>query len=60
VAAVASVALVTALIYALRELVPVVSTGVVYILAVLFVSSFWGLWMGLLTARTGSRSPSSS
>lgn len=42
----ASVALVTAVIFALREVVPVVSTGVVYILAVLFVSSFWGLWLG--------------
>ena len=49
-AAAGSVALVTALIYGLRELVPVVSTGVVYMLAVLFVSSFWGLWAGLLTA----------
>jgi two-component system, OmpR family, sensor histidine kinase KdpD len=49
-AAVGSVALVTAVIFGLRELVPVVSTGVVYMLAVLFVSSFWGLWVGLLTA----------
>ena len=49
-AAVGSVALVTAVIFGLRELVPVVSTGVVYMLAVLFVSSFWGLWLGLLTA----------
>jgi two-component system sensor histidine kinase KdpD len=49
-AAVLSVALVTAIIFGLRELVPVVSTGVVYMLAVLFVSSFWGLWLGLLTA----------
>ena len=49
-AAVASVALVTAVIFGLRELVPVVSTGVVYMLAVLFVSSIYGLWFGLLTA----------
>ena len=49
-AAVGSVAVVTAVIYGLRELVPVVSTGVVYMLAVLFVSSYWGLWLGLLTA----------
>ena len=27
-----------------------VSTGVVYLLAVLLVSSYWGLWMGLATA----------
>ncbi len=45
-----SVALVTVVIFGLRELVPVVSTGVVYMLAVLFVSSFWGLWLGLFTA----------
>ena len=49
-AAVASVALVTAVIFGLRELVPVVSTGVVYMLAVLFVSSLYGLWFGLLSA----------
>ena len=49
-AAVLSVAAITLLIYGLRELVPVVSTGVVYLLAVLLVSSAWGLWLGLLTA----------
>ena len=48
--AVAAVALTTALIYPLAEVVPVVSTGVVYMLAVLLVSSWWGLWLGLLTA----------
>ena len=45
-----SVALVTAANFGLRELVPVVSTGIVYLLAVLLVSSRWGLWMGLATA----------
>jgi two-component system sensor histidine kinase KdpD len=49
-AAVLSVAAITILIYGLREFVPVVSTGVVYTLAVLLVSSYWGLWLGLLTA----------
>ncbi len=49
-AAVASVAAITVANYGLRELVPVVSTGVVYMLAVLLVSSRWGLWLGLLTA----------
>ena len=48
-AAVASVAAITLAIYGLRELVPVVSTGVVYMLAVLLVSSGWGLWLGLVT-----------
>ena len=40
----------TALIFALRPHVPVLSTGVLYLLAVLLVSSTWGLWLGLLTA----------
>ncbi len=48
--AVAAVAVITGAIYGLRELVPVVSTGVVYLLAVLLVSTAWGLWLGLLTA----------
>ena len=47
---VAAVAFTTAAIFGLRELVPVVSTGVVYMLAVLLVSSYWGLWLGILTA----------
>ncbi len=47
--ALASVAAITVANYGLRELVPVVSTGVVYMLAVLLVSSRWGLWPGLLT-----------
>ena len=50
VASLASVALITALVYGLKEVVPVVSTGVVYMLAVLLVSSRWGLWFGVLTA----------
>jgi two-component system sensor histidine kinase KdpD len=47
---VGAVAAVTGVIYGLREVVPVVSTGVVYLLAVLLVSTGWGLWLGLLTA----------
>jgi two-component system, OmpR family, sensor histidine kinase KdpD len=47
---VASVAAITLAIYGLRELVPVVSTGVVYLLAVLLVAGGWGLWLGLATA----------
>ena len=53
-AAFVSVALITGSIYGLREIVPVVSTGVVYMLAVLLVSSYWGLVMGLLTAIMGA------
>jgi two-component system, OmpR family, sensor histidine kinase KdpD len=48
--AVGAVAVITGINYGLRELVPVVSTGVVYLLAVLLVSSGWGLWLGLFTA----------
>src|SRR4029453_10172423 len=46
-AAVISVTAITAAIYGLRELVPVLSTGVVYILAVLLVSRGWGPGVGL-------------
>ncbi|HYZ28570.1 MAG TPA: ATP-binding protein [Thermoleophilaceae bacterium] len=49
VAAVA-VAATTGIIFALRPHVHVLSTGVLYLLAVLLVSSIWGLWLGLLTS----------
>jgi two-component system sensor histidine kinase KdpD len=45
-----AVAVTTALIFPLRTIVPVVSTGVVYLLAVLLVSTWCGLWAGLGTA----------
>jgi two-component system sensor histidine kinase KdpD len=45
-----AVAATTALIFAIRPHVPVLSTGVLYLLAVLLVSSTWGLWLGLLTS----------
>jgi K+-sensing histidine kinase KdpD len=48
--AILGVALSTALIYPLSEVAPVVSTGVVYMLVVLAVSIYWGLWLGLFTA----------
>ena len=44
-----SVAAITGVNYGLREIAPAVSTGVVYLLAVLLVSSYWGLWLGLVT-----------
>jgi two-component system sensor histidine kinase KdpD len=50
VAAVGSVAAATAAIYALKGLAPVVSLSVVYLPAVLLVSAYWGLWLGLTTA----------
>jgi two-component system, OmpR family, sensor histidine kinase KdpD len=47
--AAASVALTTLLLYPLGEIAPKVSLGVVYLLAVLLVSSLWGVWLGLAT-----------
>ncbi len=44
------VALTTALIVPLKEHAPAASLGVVYLLAVLVVSTFWPLWLGLATA----------
>jgi two-component system sensor histidine kinase KdpD len=49
-AAAAGVAITTALIFPLRSAAPAVSLGVVYLLVVLIVSTFWGLWLGLLTS----------
>lgn len=42
-------AAITAANFGLREITPAVSTGVVYLLAVLLVSCYWGLWLGVLT-----------
>lgn len=50
VAGAGAVAATTALIFPLREIVPAVSTGVVYLLAVLLVASWFGLWVGLGSA----------
>lgn len=50
VVAITSVGAITAVNYGLREVAPPVSTGVVYLLAVLLVSSYWGLGLGLLTS----------
>ncbi len=47
---VASVAVATAAISALRHLAPVVSLSVVYLPAVLLVSAYWGLALGLGTS----------
>ena len=45
-----AVAVTTALIYPLAEIAPVVALGVVYLVAVLLVSSVWGGWLGAATA----------
>ena len=48
-AAVVSVAAATGVIYPLKAIAPVVSLGVVYLLAVLVISTFWGLAFGIAT-----------
>ena len=48
--AVLAVAATTALIYPLAQIAPVVALGVVYLVAVLLVSSVWGGWLGAATA----------
>jgi two-component system, OmpR family, sensor histidine kinase KdpD len=48
--AVGLVALCTLLIYPLKQAAPVVSLGVVYMLAVLIVSVTWGIWLGVATS----------
>ncbi|MEA2201596.1 MAG: two-component system, OmpR family, sensor histidine kinase KdpD [Solirubrobacteraceae bacterium] len=48
--AIASVAAATAVIYPLKQVTPVLSLGVVYVLAVLAVSTVWGLGFGIATS----------
>jgi two-component system sensor histidine kinase KdpD len=43
-------AVTTALLYPLEQVAAPVSLGVLYLLAVLLVSSVWGLWLGLATS----------
>jgi two-component system, OmpR family, sensor histidine kinase KdpD len=45
-----SIALTTLLLYPLKEIAPAVSLGVVYLLAVLLVSTLYGLRLGLATS----------
>lgn len=49
-AVIVSVGLVTALIYPIKSVAPAVSTGVFYLLAVMLVSTIWGIRLGLVTA----------
>ncbi len=49
-ASVAAVALITALIYPIKTIASPISVGILYLLAVLLVSSFWGARLGVLTA----------
>jgi len=52
--ALSCVVLCTALVFPLREVAPPASGGVVYMLGVLFVSTYWGLRLGVLTAIAGT------
>src|ERR1700754_1772792 len=47
---VAAVAVGTALIYPLKQVAPVASLGVVYLLGVVVVSAFWGRLLGAVTS----------
>lgn len=44
------VAAVTLLLYPLSEADPGVSSGVLYVLGVLLIATYWGLWLGLATS----------
>jgi two-component system sensor histidine kinase KdpD len=48
--AVLAVAITTALVYPLKGIAPVQALAVVYLVAVLLVSSVWGGWLGIATA----------
>jgi two-component system sensor histidine kinase KdpD len=48
--AVLGIAAATGAIFGLRAVAPVLSLGVVYLLVVLVVSAYWGLWPGLATS----------
>jgi two-component system sensor histidine kinase KdpD len=45
-----AIALTTVVISPLREIAPAVSTGVLYLLVVVLVSTVWGTWLGLASA----------
>lgn len=49
-ASILCVALATALVFPLRRIAPPVSAGLIYMLGVLVVSIYWGLWLGLFTS----------
>jgi K+-sensing histidine kinase KdpD len=59
--AVLGVAAATGAIYGLKQVAPVVSLSVVYLPAVLLVSAYWGLALGLATSiLSAARSTSST
>jgi two-component system sensor histidine kinase KdpD len=54
VASVASIAVTTLIVYPLREIAAEISLSVVYLVAVLFIASLWGLWLAIATATGGA------
>jgi two-component system sensor histidine kinase KdpD len=54
IAAVGAVALTTLLVYPLKRIAADISLSVVYLLAVLFIASYWGAWLGIATAFAGA------
>ena len=48
--AVALVAVCTGIVYPLKQVTTVSSLGVVYLLGVVVVSAFWGVWLGVATS----------
>ena len=54
VAAVAAVALTTLVVYPLKRVAADISLSVVYLLAVLFIASYWGAWLAIATAVLGA------
>jgi len=48
--AVALVAVCTGIVYPLKQVTSVSSLGVIYLLGVVVVSAFWGLWLGAATS----------
>ena len=50
VAAASAVVLTTLAVYPLREVAADISLSVVYLLAVLFIATLWGVWLGVATA----------
>jgi two-component system, OmpR family, sensor histidine kinase KdpD len=52
--AIVLVAISTGVVYPLKQVTAVSSLGVVYLLAVVIVSAFWGAWLGVATAVLSS------
>jgi two-component system, OmpR family, sensor histidine kinase KdpD len=48
--AIALVGICTGVVYPLKQVTSVASLGVVYLVGVVIVSAFWGLWLGLVTS----------